>query len=227
VHSRAACAFATLAGREGREREADAHFERAAACIDSPFGMTFAIAALALARPARISRVRTLVAVAAERPADRVARALLDLIDAANEAQSIATATVVARRAASAFDGIGFPWLAAQARELAGDRDEAIRYYAQVGAMAEVRRLERASREHASATPHGSVLTPRERELARIVAHGAANRTVARRLEISEKAVEKHLTSIYAKLGITSRAQLAAHFAGGEQATSTTNGRVS
>jgi DNA-binding CsgD family transcriptional regulator len=133
----------------------------------------------------------------------------------------------LSRRAASAFDDIGLPRLAAQARELAGDRDEPLRYYAQVGATAEVRRLERAFRAHHSATPHRSVLTPRERELARIVARGATNRTAARRLEISEKAVEKHLTSIHAKLGITSRAQLVVHFAGGgEQATATTNRRV-
>jgi DNA-binding CsgD family transcriptional regulator len=226
--ARIACALGTLALRDGREREADAYFERAAERIDSPFGMTFAIAALALARPAYASRVRTLVALAAERPGDRVARALLDLIDAANERHADANATAsVARRAANAFDDIGWPWLAAQVRELVGDLDEALRYYAQVGAMAGVRRLERASRVRGSTTPHGSVLTPRERELARIVAHGAANRTVARRLEISEKAVEKHLTSIYAKLGITSRAQLAAHFAGGgEQTIATTNGRV-
>jgi DNA-binding CsgD family transcriptional regulator len=224
--ARIACALGTLALRDGREREADAHFERAAACIDSPFGMTFAIAALALARPAYTTRVRTLVALAAQR--DGVARALLDLIDAAKQRDSDASATsILARRAANAFAEIGWPWLAAQASELAGDRDEALRYYVRVGATAEVRRLERASRAHGTVAPHGSVLTPRERELARIVAHGAANRTVALRLAISEKAVEKHLTSIYAKLGITSRAQLAAHFASdGERAIATTNGRV-
>ncbi len=226
--ARIACALGTLALRDGREREADAYFERAAACIDSPFGMTFAIAALATARPAYASRVRMLVVLAAERPGDRVARALLDLLDAAIGRHTDANAAaIVARRAAKAFEDIGWPWLAAQARELARDRDEALRYYAQVGAMAEVRRLERASHAHRNATPHGSVLTPRERELARLVARGAANRTVAQRLEISEKAVEKHLTSIYAKLGITSRVQLAAHFAGGgEEAVATTNGRV-
>jgi len=44
--------------------------------------------------------------------------------------------------------------------------------------------------------------------------NGASVPSAAAALSISEKAVEKYLTSVYAKLGMTSRAQLAAYVAG-------------
>lgn len=53
-----------------------------------------------------------------------------------------------------------------------------------------------------------SALTPAERRVADFVASGATNREVADRLFVSVRAVEAHLTSIYRKLGITSRTQL-------------------
>ena len=56
-------------------------------------------------------------------------------------------------------------------------------------------------------------LTPTEAIVARMVASGEPNKGVAQRLMVSRKAVEHHLTNIYAKLGITSRTQLAARYA--------------
>jgi DNA-binding CsgD family transcriptional regulator len=52
-------------------------------------------------------------------------------------------------------------------------------------------------------------LTPREEAVAQHVADGLSNRETAARLYVSTKAVEYHLGHIYAKLGITSRRQLA------------------
>jgi DNA-binding CsgD family transcriptional regulator len=52
-------------------------------------------------------------------------------------------------------------------------------------------------------------LTPAEQRVARFVASGATNREAADRLFISVRAVELHLTSIYRKLGIRSRTELA------------------
>jgi predicted ATPase/DNA-binding CsgD family transcriptional regulator len=52
-------------------------------------------------------------------------------------------------------------------------------------------------------------LTPAEREIARLVAEGLANREIADKLFVSPRTVQAHLTHVYAKLGITSRVQLA------------------
>ena len=52
-------------------------------------------------------------------------------------------------------------------------------------------------------------LTPAERRVAEIVASGATNRATADQLFVSIRAVEVHLTSIYRKLGIRSRTELA------------------
>ncbi len=55
----------------------------------------------------------------------------------------------------------------------------------------------------------GEKLTPRERELVGFVAAGASNKDIARRLSISVSTVKTHLTSIFAKLGLSTRLELA------------------
>jgi DNA-binding CsgD family transcriptional regulator len=57
-------------------------------------------------------------------------------------------------------------------------------------------------------------LTPTERDVARLVAEGLANNEIAARLFVSRRTVQTHLTHVYAKLGITSRVQLAQEVAG-------------
>jgi non-specific serine/threonine protein kinase len=52
-------------------------------------------------------------------------------------------------------------------------------------------------------------LSPRELEVARVVAEGATNGETARRLFISERTVESHLATIFSKLGVDSRVQVA------------------
>jgi predicted ATPase/class 3 adenylate cyclase/DNA-binding CsgD family transcriptional regulator len=52
-------------------------------------------------------------------------------------------------------------------------------------------------------------LTPRELEVARLVAGGLTNLQIAERLFVTRGTVKTHLESIYAKLGISSRAELA------------------
>jgi DNA-binding NarL/FixJ family response regulator len=51
------------------------------------------------------------------------------------------------------------------------------------------------------------------RAIADLVAAGMANRAAAASLGVSEKSIEKTLTSIYAKLGLNSRTQLVAYIA--------------
>jgi DNA-binding CsgD family transcriptional regulator len=53
-------------------------------------------------------------------------------------------------------------------------------------------------------------LTPAERRVAELVAEGLRNREVAERLFLTEKTVEFHLRNVFRKLGVRSRAQLAA-----------------
>ena len=48
-------------------------------------------------------------------------------------------------------------------------------------------------------------LTPRELEVLRLVAQGLTNEQVAEDLVISPRTVETHLTSIYSKIGVSSR----------------------
>jgi DNA-binding CsgD family transcriptional regulator len=52
-------------------------------------------------------------------------------------------------------------------------------------------------------------LTPAEREVARLVAEGLANKEIAARLFVSPRTVQTHLTHMYGKLDVTSRVQLA------------------
>ena len=56
------------------------------------------------------------------------------------------------------------------------------------------------------------MLTPQEQAVARLVAAGMSNRQVAGKLFISVKTVQFHLTHIYTKLGVSSRAELAAQY---------------
>ena len=47
-----------------------------------------------------------------------------------------------------------------------------------------------------------SALTPRETEVLELVAEGRSNKAIAERLDISQRAVTKHVTSIFEKLGL-------------------------
>jgi len=46
-------------------------------------------------------------------------------------------------------------------------------------------------------------LTPREREVLGLMAEGRTNRAIAEHLVVSERAVERHVTAIFGKLGLT------------------------
>ena len=57
----------------------------------------------------------------------------------------------------------------------------------------------------------GGGLTGREIEVLRLVATGAKNRTIAGRLRISEKTVARHVSNIFTKLDLSSRAAATAY----------------
>ena len=54
-----------------------------------------------------------------------------------------------------------------------------------------------------------STLTPQERQVARFVADGLSNKEVAAQLYLSPRTIDSHLRNAFAKLGVTSRTQLA------------------
>ena len=55
--------------------------------------------------------------------------------------------------------------------------------------------------------PPGQILTPREIEVLRMIAEGLGNKEIASRLRISDHTVKFHISSIFAKLGVSSRTE--------------------
>ena len=70
--------------------------------------------------------------------------------------------------------------------------------------------LEDRTAADGSGAPPGAPLSPREREVAVLVAHGLSNKQIALRLRIAERTAENHLEHILNRLGFQSRAQVAA-----------------
>jgi len=103
------------------------------------------------------------------------------------------------------------------ARALGGSGDRARAVELARTAVAEARRLDmpgllRAAdaflADAAAEARAEDPLTPREREVAGLVAQALSNREVARTLVLSERTVESHVRSILAKTGLTTRTEL-------------------
>ncbi|WP_159795246.1 LuxR family transcriptional regulator [Puerhibacterium puerhi] len=126
------------------------------------------------------------------------------------------------RRAWGLWQELGVPYEAARTRvamgrgyRALGDEDaaqlelDAARWaFTELGARSDLACTEALSRRTAVA-PGG--LTPREVEVLRLVATGRTNRAVASELFLSEKTVARHLSNIFAKLDLPSRAAATAY----------------
>jgi DNA-binding NarL/FixJ family response regulator len=128
----------------------------------------------------------------------------------------------VLRGAWLAWQDLEVPYQAARVRVLIGlacrelgDQDgaemelDAARWvFRQLGAAPDLARVETLS-QRADARSGG--LTARELQVLRLVAAGATNKAIAADLFISERTVDRHMSNIYAKLGVSSRAAATAH----------------
>ena len=69
--------------------------------------------------------------------------------------------------------------------------------------------LNRSRKGAPSAHPHG--LTPRELQVLRLIATGKTNKVIAAELFLSERTVDRHVSNIFTKLDLPSRAAATAY----------------
>jgi ATP/maltotriose-dependent transcriptional regulator MalT len=81
--------------------------------------------------------------------------------------------------------------------------------FAQLGAAPDLARLDSLARRAPSVDVHG--LTARELQVLRLVAAGETNRAIASELILSERTVDRHVSNIFAKLDVSSRAAATAY----------------
>ena len=99
--------------------------------------------------------------------------------------------------------------------------EELERFRAVVAAAVAYRAAQDALLEVAGTEARRADLTPRQRQVAALVAAGLTNDQIARRLEITTRTVRKHVADTFVQTGVTSRAGLAAWWRqGGRSATS-------
>ena len=127
------------------------------------------------------------------------------------------------RHAWTAWRELEVPYEAARVRVLIGlacrelgdeetaemELDAARSVFEQLGAVPDLARARALSRE-APAKPAGG-LTARELDVLRLVATGKTNRSIAADLFLSEKTVARHVSNIFTKLSLSSRAAATAY----------------
>jgi ATP/maltotriose-dependent transcriptional regulator MalT len=127
------------------------------------------------------------------------------------------------RRSLQLWLALEAPYEAARARVLVGlacaelgDHDgaalelEAARgVFRELGAGPDFARVDSLTGSDAPLDTHG--LSPRELEVLRLLASGETNRAIAATLVLSERTVDRHVSNIYVKLGVSSRAAATAY----------------
>jgi DNA-binding CsgD family transcriptional regulator len=139
-------------------------------------------------------------------------------------AEGDARAAVVALRGAwQAWRELEVPYEAARVRVLVGlgcralgdeeaaamELEAARTVFAQLGAAPDLARLEALAHPEAAWKAHR--LTERELQVLRLVATGATNHAIAGQLFVAEKTVDRHVSNIFTKLGVASRAAATAY----------------
>lgn len=133
------------------------------------------------------------------------------------------TALTALRRGLEAWQSLDAPYDAARARVLLAracrdlgdddtadfELDAARAAFDALGAAPDVAALDGRRERGRPGRAHG--LTPRELEVLGLVATGRTNRAIAETLFISEKTVARHVSNIFTKLGLSSRAAATAY----------------
>jgi DNA-binding CsgD family transcriptional regulator len=123
--------------------------------------------------------------------------------------------------AAVAWHDLGCPFEEAVALTWTGEPDSmrrAIEIFAGVGSAAAVANVRHLLRQRGIAVPatrgprastaaHPAGLTAREAEVLEVLREGLTNSEIAQRLYLSPRTVDHHVSSILAKLGVTTRAE--------------------
>jgi DNA-binding NarL/FixJ family response regulator len=132
-------------------------------------------------------------------------------------------ALISLRKAWTAWQELGAPYEVARIRmsmgrayRQLGDENSAVMefeaarwMFEQLGAGPDLARAEADSAARSLHWPDG--LTEREIEVLRLIASGKTNRAIAAELVISEKTVARHVSNIFTKLGLSSRAAATAY----------------
>jgi DNA-binding CsgD family transcriptional regulator/tetratricopeptide (TPR) repeat protein len=139
---------------------------------------------------------------------------LFDALVADRRGDAVA-AQQFAEQSIGGFRNYEFRFEEAVALSLSGRKTEALALFEHIGAHS----FARATRERLTPTNRRgraiTALTAREHDVAALVAENMTNREIADRLSVTEKTVETHLASIFAKTGVRSRAEVAARIAAG------------
>ncbi len=222
--------LALLRLAQGRKKAAAGAIRRAAEALADPLQRARLLPAC----------VEIMLAVGAGEEADGVCRDLeeiaarfnTEVLDAmaAHARGAVALAADDARaalgplgRAFTIWQQVGAPYLAARVRvsvglacRALGDDDgaelelgAARNVFERLGANPDLARIDTLIRRASSDRPHG--LTPRELQVLRLVATGETNKAIAQALNLSERTIDRHVSNIFNKLDVPTRAAATAH----------------
>ena len=113
------------------------------------------------------------------------------------------------RRAWRVWQEVGAPYDAARVRALIGQACDALGDHD--AATLELREARETLARLGAHGGEGHGLSARELEVLRLVATGATTKAIAAELVLSERTVDRHLSNIYAKLGVGTRTAAAAY----------------
>jgi DNA-binding CsgD family transcriptional regulator len=167
---------------------------------------------------------------AAGRELDRIAAEFEGAVPRATAAQALGAVELAAgdarralaalRRAEAAWREVEAPYELARVRELIGaacralgdvdtaklELEAALGEFERLGAVGDLARCLALADRAAGVDVDAAGLTARELQVLRMVAAGETNRAIATELVLSVRTVDRHVSNIFAKLGVSSRA---------------------